>query len=172
MSDRVHVIVQDYRDIAGTFDAIVSVEMIEAVGERYWPEFFATLRRLVEPGGAVALQSILMSHQDYLATRNSYGWIQKHIFPGGLIPSMTAIEQHAGAAGLDVTVARRFGADYAETLRRWRASFLAAWPAIHSEKFDEEFRRTWEFYLAYCEAGFRAGYIDVAQIRLSPGAPR
>ncbi len=172
MSDRVEVIVQDYRDITGTFDAIVSVEMIEAVGERYWPEFFATLRRLVRPGGSVALQSILMSHERYLATRDSYGWIQKHIFPGGLIPSTTAIEQHAGAAGLEVTAAHRFGTDYAETLHRWRSAFLAAWPTIQSNRFGEDFRRTWEFYLAYCEAGFRTGYIDVAQLQLRPGEAR
>lgn len=168
LSDRVDVIVQDYRDVTGRFDAIVSVEMIEAVGEQYWPDYFGALARLLRPGGAVALQSILMSHDRYLATRRSYGWIQKHIFPGGLIPSLDAIEQHARAAGLQLTTRHGFGADYAETLRRWRRSFLAAWPTVRSERFDEDFRRTWEFYLAYCEAGFRAGYLDVAQVRLEP----
>ena len=165
-TDRVDVLVQDYRHVVGTFDAVVSVEMIEAVGERYWPDYFAALSRLVRPGGAIALQAILMPHQRYLATRNSYGWIQKHIFPGGLIPSETVIFEQATDVGLSVTRTDRFGVDYAETLRRWRAAFLAAWPEIRSEEFDEEFRRTWEFYLAYCEAGFRAGAIDVAQIRL------
>lgn len=168
--ERVKVLVQDYRDIWGEFDAIVSIEMVEAVGEHYWPDYFETLARLVLPGGAIALQSILMSHQRYLATRNSYGWIQKHIFPGGLIPSGTAIEQHAAAAGLQVAGQHAFGADYAETLRRWRTNFLTAWPSIRSDHFDEEFRRTWEFYLAYCEAGFRTGYLDVAQIRLETTA--
>ncbi|MGN6751613.1 MAG: class I SAM-dependent methyltransferase [Intrasporangium sp.] len=168
LSDRVEVVVQDYRDIPGSYDAIVSVEMIEAVGERYWPDYFTTLARLVRPRGAIALQSILMSHDRYLATRHSYGWIQKHIFPGGIIPSSRAVEQHASAAGLRLTRQHAFGADYAETLRRWRTSFLAAWPSIRSERFDEDFRRTWEFYLAYCEAGFRAGYLDVAQLRLEP----
>ncbi|EGD41546.1 cyclopropane-fatty-acyl-phospholipid synthase [Nocardioidaceae bacterium Broad-1] len=165
-TDRVDVLVQDYRHVVGTFNAVVSVEMIEAVGERYWPDYFAALSRLVRPGGAIALQAILMPHQRYLATRNSYGWIQKHIFPGGLIPSQTVISEQAADVGLSVTRTDRFGADYAETLRRWRAAFLAAWPELRSEEFDEEFRRTWEFYLAYCEAGFRAGAIDVAQIRL------
>lgn len=165
-ADRVEVLVQDYRHVAGSFDAVVSIEMIEAVGERYWPDYFAALSRLVRPGGAIALQAILMPHQRYLATRNSYGWIQKHIFPGGLIPSETVISEQAGKVGLAVTRTDRFGADYAETLRRWRSAFLAAWPAIQSEVFGEEFRRTWEFYLAYCEAGFRTGAIDVAQIRL------
>jgi cyclopropane-fatty-acyl-phospholipid synthase len=170
LSDQVDVLVQDYRDATGQFDAIVSVEMIEAVGEQYWPDYFGALARLLRPGGAVALQSILMSHDRYLATRSSYGWIQKHIFPGGLIPSLTAIDRHAAAAGLQLTTQHAFGADYAETLHRWRQSFLAAWPAVRSERFDEDFRRTWEFYLAYCEAGFRAGYLDVAQVRLEPAA--
>lgn len=165
-ADRVEVLVRDYRHVVGTFDAVVSIEMIEAVGERYWPEYFATLSRLVRPGGAIALQAITMPHQRYLATRHSYGWIQKHIFPGGLIPSETAISEHAGRVGLAVTHTDTFGADYAETLRRWRSAFLAAWPSIRSDAFGEEFRRTWEFYLAYCEAGFRAGAIDVAQLRL------
>lgn len=168
LGDRVEVVVQDYRDVTGRYDAVVSVEMIEAVGEQYWPEYFATLARLVRPGGSIALQSILMSHDRYLATRNSYGWIQKHIFPGGIIPSPTAIRQHAAAAGLRVASEHSFGPDYAETLHRWRDTFLAAWPSIRSEQFDETFRLTWEFYLAYCEAGFRAGYLDVAQFRLEP----
>src|SRR5690606_19512572 len=152
--------------VVGSFDAVVSIEMIEAVGERYWADYFATLSRVVRAGGVIALQAIVMSHQRYLATRHSYGWIQKHIFPGGLIPSETAIAEHAGRAGLSVTHTDRFGLDYAETLRRWRASFNAAWPTIRSDRLGEEFRRTWEFYLAYCEAGFRTGYLDVAQIRL------
>lgn len=167
-ADRAGVLVRDYRHVEGSFDAVVSVEMIEAVGERYWPEYFATLSRLVRPGGAIALQAILMDHQRYLATRHSYGWIQKHIFPGGLIPSTESITEHAGNAGLTVGRTDAFGLDYAETLRRWRANFLAAWPGISSGRFDEEFRRTWEFYLAYCEAGFRTGYLDVAQVRLQP----
>jgi len=171
LSDRVDVLVQDYRCVDGSYDAVVSVEMIEAVGERYWPEYFTVLARLVRPGGAIALQSILMSHQRYLATRRSYGWIQKHIFPGGLIPSLTAIEHHASSAGLRVGQVNRFGLDYAETLRRWRSAFTQAWPRIRSERFDESFRRTWEFYLAYCEAGFRAHYLDVAQLRLEATVP-
>lgn len=168
LSGRVDVVVQDYREVTGSYDAVVSVEMIEAVGERYWPEYFATLSRLLRPGGTVGLQAIIMPHPRYLATRHSYGWIQKHIFPGGLIPSQTAIADNAARAGLAVTRTDRFGQDYAETLRRWRASFGAAWPTIRSERFGEDFRRTWEFYLAYCEAGFRTSYLDVAQLRLEP----
>jgi cyclopropane-fatty-acyl-phospholipid synthase len=144
----------------------VSVEMLEAVGEEYWPTYFRTLDSRLAPGGRVALQTILMSHDRYLATRRSYGWIQKHIFPGGLIPSLRAIERASAPTSLRVTSVRTFGTDYAETLRRWRCAFLAAWPQVRELGFDEEFRRKWEFYLAYCQAGFAAGYLDVAQLRL------
>lgn len=167
LAERVEIRRQDYREVTGRFDAIVSVEMIEAVGEEYWPTYFRAIDDLLAPGGVAAIQSILMAHDRYLATRHSYGWIQKHIFPGGLIPSVEAIEETTSAhTSLRVTATHRFGRDYAETLRRWRATFLEEWPAIATAGFDETFRRTWEFYLAYCEAGFAADYIDVAQIRL------
>lgn len=167
LADRVSVRLQDYREVQGQFDAIVSVEMIEAVGEEYWPTYFRAIDDLLAPGGAAAIQAILMSHERYLATRRSYGWIQKHIFPGGLIPSAEAIEETtAQHTSLRVTSTSRFGRDYAETLRRWRQTFLAEWPRIAGAGFDETFRRRWEFYLAYCEAGFAADYLDVAQIRL------
>ena len=167
----VEIHLQDYREVAGTFDAVVSVEMIEAVGEEFWPTYFASLDRLLAPGGVVAIQSILMAHDRYLATRRSYGWIQKHIFPGGLIPSLRAIsettEQHTA---LRLDRVHSFGSHYAETLRRWRHTFLDAWPQVRDLGFDDDFRRTWEFYLAYCEAGFESGYLDVAQLRLTrPG---
>jgi cyclopropane-fatty-acyl-phospholipid synthase len=164
----VEIRLQDYRQVRGTFDAVVSVEMIEAVGEEYWPTYFTAIDRLLAPGGVAAIQAILMGHDRYLATRRSYGWIQKHIFPGGLIPSLQAIsgtvDQHTD---LRVTQVHAFGHHYAETLRRWRRSFLAGWPEIAAQGFDEEFRRKWEFYLAYCEAGFDSGYLDVAHIRLA-----
>ena len=167
LAELVDVRLLDYREVEGTFDAIVSVEMIEAVGQEYWPTYFAALDRLLAPGGSVALQSILMSHDRYLATRRSFGWIQKHIFPGGLIPSLEAIDEVTSShTGLRVSHVSRFGPHYAETLRRWRESFTAARPRIERLGFDEEFRRTWEFYLAYCEAGFAAGYLDVAHLRL------
>jgi cyclopropane-fatty-acyl-phospholipid synthase len=172
VAGRVDVRLQDYREVSGRFDAIVSVEMIEAVGEEYWPEYFAALDRLLAPGGTVALQSILMSHDRYLTTRRSFGWIQKHIFPGGLIPSADAIEATARShTTLRVTELTRFGQSYAETLRRWRGSFTAAWSQVRHLGFDETFRRKWEFYLAYCEAGFASGYLDVAQIQLRRSQP-
>ncbi|MEO7129997.1 MAG: cyclopropane-fatty-acyl-phospholipid synthase family protein [Dermatophilaceae bacterium] len=167
LTESVDIRLQDYREVEGTYDAIVSVEMIEAVGEEYWPTYFETLDQRLAPDGVAAIQAILMSHDRYLATRNSYGWIQKHIFPGGLIPSLQAIEQTAERhTRLEVSHVDAFGLHYAETLRRWRQTFLANWPQIQSHGFDETFRRKWEYYLAYCEAGFTSGYLDVAQIRL------
>ncbi|AXT84631.1 SAM-dependent methyltransferase [Aeromicrobium sp. A1-2] len=158
----------DYREVTGEYDAIVSVEMIEAVGEEYWPTYFATIDKLLAPGGRVAIQAITMAHHRYLATRNSYGWIQKYIFPGGLIPSLDAIDQTLDEhTTLAVTNHRTLGQDYARTLHEWRETFNANWDTINAQGFDETFRRMWEFYLAYCEAGFRTGYLDVFQITMS-----
>jgi cyclopropane-fatty-acyl-phospholipid synthase len=158
----------DYREVTGEYDAIVSVEMIEAVGEEYWPTYFATIDKLLAPGGHVAIQAITMDHHRYLATRNSYGWIQKYIFPGGLIPSLTAIDHVlASDTTLRVTNQRPLGSHYARTLHEWRDNFNANWAAINALGFDETFRRMWEFYLAYCEAGFATGYLNVHQIQLS-----
>ena len=158
----------DYRDVTGEYDAIVSVEMIEAVGEEYWPTYFSTIDKLLAPGGKVSIQAITMDHHRYLQTRNSYGWIQKYIFPGGLIPSLDAIDHSlAEHTTLAVTDRRSLGQDYARTLREWRETFDANWESIHAQGFDETFRRMWEFYLAYCEAGFGVGYIDVFQIQMS-----
>jgi cyclopropane-fatty-acyl-phospholipid synthase len=167
-ADRVDLRLQDYRAVTGSYDAVVSVEMIEAVGEEYWPDYFRTLDRLLAPGGKIALQAILMDHDRLLATRHSYGWIQRYIFPGGLIPSRTAIDETvARHTTLTVDDDYRFGKDYAETLRRWRRQFAANWQTVRAEGFDESFRRAWEYYLAYSEAGFASGYLDVGQLLLS-----
>ena len=163
LTDRIDLQLVDYRDVTGEYDAIVSVEMIEAVGEEYWPTYFAAIDRLLAPGGAVSIQAITMAHHRYLATRRSYGWIQKYIFPGGLIPSTEAIDHTlAEHTSLAVTERRSLGPHYARTLRLWRERFNANWDTI--EGFDETFRRMWEFYLAYCEAGFATGYLDVWQL--------
>ncbi|MET1037595.1 MAG: cyclopropane-fatty-acyl-phospholipid synthase family protein [Aeromicrobium sp.] len=158
----------DYREVTGEYDAIVSVEMIEAVGEEYWPTYFATIDKLLAPGGTVSIQAITMDHHRYLQTRDSYGWIQKYIFPGGLIPSLTAIDTTLAAhTSLAVTERRSLGQDYARTLHEWRAAFHANWDTINAQGFDETFRRMWEFYLAYCEAGFSVGYLDVFQVQMT-----
>ncbi|HVT64324.1 MAG TPA: cyclopropane-fatty-acyl-phospholipid synthase family protein [Mycobacteriales bacterium] len=160
----------DYRDVPGTYDAVVSVEMIEAVGERWWPTYFDVLDQRLAPGGRVALQAIVMPHSRMLASRRSYTWIHKYIFPGGLIPSLEAIEAAIGShTSLRLTDRMTFGPSYAETLRRWRESFDAASTEVDALGFDATFRRMWRFYLAYCEAGFRAGYLDVAQLTMTKG---
>ena len=170
LQSQVDVRVQDYREITGRYDAIVSVEMLEAVGDSYWPAYFTALDRLLAPGGRVALQTITMSHHRYLATRYSFGWIQKYIFPGGMIPSLVAIDQTLrGHTALRVSASRELGPHYARTLRHWRQQFQAQWPHVRTLGFDETFRRMWEFYLAYCEAGFRSGYLGVSQLQLRRG---
>lgn len=167
VADRVDIALRDYRDQTGEFDAIVSVEMIEAVGEKYWPAYFSTIDRLLAPGGKVAIQAILLEHHRMVATRNTYTWIHKYIFPGGLLPSTEAIQGVlAEHTGLRVSRIDQMGQHYAHTLRLWREQFLANWEGVQGLGFDEVFRRMWEFYLAYCEAGFRTGYLQVAQITI------
>jgi cyclopropane-fatty-acyl-phospholipid synthase len=162
-ADRVEVRLQDYREVAGSFDAIVSVEMIEAVGANHWPEYFATIARLLAPGGRVGLQAITMPHDRMIATLNTYTWIVKYIFPGGAIPSVRAVREHVDAAGLRMNSELTFGLHYAETLRRWRKSFEADAATVQALGFDEVFQRMWSLYLAYSEAGFSSRYLDVIQ---------
>lgn len=168
LSDRVDLRLQDYREVEGEFDAIVSVEMVEAVGEAYWPTYFVTIDRLLAPGGKVSIQAITMAHERVLATKRSFSWIQKYIFPGGIIPSLQSIDETLAAhTTLRVTQRRELGRHYARTLHLWRARFNEQWPRIHQLGFDETFRRMWEFYLAYCEAGFRTGYLGVSQLQMT-----
>ncbi|MGW1724133.1 class I SAM-dependent methyltransferase [Streptomyces sp. NPDC002306] len=164
LADRVAVELCDYREARGTYDAIVSVEMIEAVGEEFWPVYFRTLDERLAPGGRAVLQAITMPHDRMLASRNTYTWIQKYVFPGGLLPSVEAVEQTVrDHTRLTVTRRDAFGAHYAETLRLWRQRFAAHTDEIDALGFDATFRRMWTFYLAYSEAGFRSGYLDVQQ---------
>jgi cyclopropane-fatty-acyl-phospholipid synthase len=166
LAGQVSVELRDYRDVSGEFDAICSVEMIEAVGERYWDTYFAQLDRLLAPGGRVALQAITMPHDQMLASRRTYTWIQKYIFPGGLIPSLTAIEDSLSRTRLRVAGRLEFGDCYAQTLAIWREAFLARGHEVTALGFDEVFIRMWLFYLCYAEAGFRAGYLNVNQLTL------
>jgi cyclopropane-fatty-acyl-phospholipid synthase len=167
LADRVTVALRDYREVRGTYDAVLSVEMIEAVGYRHWPVYFAALDRLLGPGGRAGLQAITMPHDRMLATRDTHTWIQKYVFPGGLIPSVRAVEEQAARTGLAVADRFAFGADYAETLRIWRDRFAAHAHDLGGLGFDETFRRTWELYLGYSEAGFRSRYLDVRQFLLT-----
>ena len=171
LSSAVDVRVEDYRDVTGQFDAVLSVEMIEAVGERWWPEYFRTLEKRLAPSGRIGLQAILMAHDRLLATKGSWTWIHKYIFPGGVIPSTEAIRQTLSEhTTLEVVDQLHFGESYAITLRRWRDLFDARAERIDQLGFDRTFRRMWDFYLAYSEAGFRSGYLDVAQLVLARGA--
>jgi cyclopropane-fatty-acyl-phospholipid synthase len=166
LASRIRVDLRDYREVEGTFDAICSCEMLEAVGERYWDAYFAALDRHLAPGGRIGLQTITMPHDRMLATRHTYTWI--HIFPGGLIPSLTAIENSlTSQTRLRITARTDFGPHYAETLRIWRDRFGARAEEVERLSFDEVFNRMWRFYLCYSEAGFRSGYIGVSQLTLA-----
>jgi cyclopropane-fatty-acyl-phospholipid synthase len=159
---------QDYRDIDDPpFDAIVSIEMFEAVGQAYWPVFFDTVRQRLAPGGRACLQTITIRDDLFDRYARSTDFIQQYIFPGGLLPSDERLRAAAGAAGLRVERALAFGPDYAETLRRWRSAFLEQAAELAGLGFDARFARTWDFYLAYCEAAFDTGTTDVVQYTLS-----
>jgi cyclopropane-fatty-acyl-phospholipid synthase len=164
VSDRVRIDVCDYREIDGRYDAVISVGMLEAVGYRLWPDYFRGLEQLVKPGGRVVIQAITMRHLRMLATRNTRTWIQKYIFPGGLIPSAKAIlgitERHTGLRAIDMLSLRQH---YAETLRLWRERYLQRRITLAYIGFDEVFARMWELYLAHAEAGFRSGYLNAYQ---------
>ncbi|WP_395298248.1 class I SAM-dependent methyltransferase [Kitasatospora hibisci] len=168
LDDRAEVRLCDYRAAEGVYDAVVSVEMIEAVGRPFWPDYFRTLDRVLAPGGRVALQAISMPHDRMLASSRTQTWILKYVFPGGQIPSVRAIRETAARhTRLRVTRADAYGPHYAETLRLWRERFTEQSAQLAGLGFDEVFRRTWEFYLAYSEAGFRTGYLDVHQLLLT-----
>ena len=152
---------QDYREITGQFDRIVSIEMIEAVGESYLPLYFEALRRTLKPGGSAVLQAITIAEDRFETYRRDTDFIQKHIFPGGFLPSKSLMADHAARAGLKLVHAEVFGQSYARTLVEWRRRFYAAWPEIAAQGFDENFRRLWDYYLCYCEAGFLEEAIDV-----------
>ncbi|MGO4446578.1 class I SAM-dependent methyltransferase [Mycobacterium sp. 2YAF39] len=173
LSDRVEIDLCDYRDASGHYDAVVSVEMVEAVGYRFWPRYFQTLDRLVAPGGRVAIQAITMPHDRMLASRNTHTWMQKYIFPGGLLPSTEAIiEITEGDTRLRTVEMLSLRRDYAETLRIWRKRFVERRDTVAELGFDDVFHRMWELYLAYSEAGFRSGYLDVYQWTFAPSGRR
>ena len=167
LSDRATVLLQDYRHTSGEFDAVLSVEMIEAVGANHWAEYFGAVDRLLVPRGRFGLQAITQDDRAVRAGQESYTWIRKYIFPGGQLSSVESIEETVSSrTSLRVADRFMFGRHYAETLRRWRATFDARAADIARLGFDETFRRMWSLYLAYSEAGFRAGYLDVGQFTL------
>jgi cyclopropane-fatty-acyl-phospholipid synthase len=161
LDHQVCVALRDYRDEHGRYDAVVSIEMFEAVGEAYWPTYFQSLARQLKPGARALMHTTVIANHLFARYRRSTDFIQQYIFPGGMLPSCDAFENGARAAGLTVTHRGSMGVDYARTLQLWRAQFLAAWPHIAPLGFDTRFARTWEFYLAYCEAGFASGNTDL-----------
>ena len=159
---------QDYRDVGGRFDRIASIEMFEAVGERYWPVYFDKIKSSLTERGSAVLQIITIDEKRFDVYRKTPDFIQRYIFPGGMLPTFSIIEQEVRRAGLKLVHAESFGDSYAETLREWRSRFLRAWPGIEQLGFDQHFRRMWEYYLAYCEVGFRFGSINVSLFKLAP----
>lgn len=166
LAEKVDIRLVDYRDIQGQFDRVASIEMFEAVGERYWPTYFDKIREVLAPGGRAGLQIITIQDRMFEEYRRRADFIQRYIFPGGMLPSEARLREETERAGLAWTGISRFGRDYADTLAAWRKSFDAAWDDIKRLGFDERFRRLWRFYLCYCDAGFRTGRTDVVQLGL------
>ncbi|MBC9205648.1 class I SAM-dependent methyltransferase [Roseomonas aerophila] len=166
LASQVDLRLQDYRKAAGKFDRIVSIEMVEAVGEAWWPTYFDALRERLTPGGTIVLQSITIAEDRFEGYRRGTDFIQRHIFPGGMLPSPTALQEQVSRAGLMVREVETFGLGYAQTLRHWQERFQSSWPQIEAMGFCPRFRRMWEYYLSYCEAGFRARAIDVGLWKL------
>ena len=169
LSDRADIQMIDYRDVQGRFDRVASVEMFEAVGQEYWPTYFAKIHDVLVPGGRAALQIITIDDALFGGYDKRTDFIQKYIFPGGMLPSEAALKPIVERAELAWTGIERFGHSYADTLKRWDERFTSAWDQIQRMGFDDRFRRLWRFYLAYCEAGFRADRINVVQLALSRG---
>jgi cyclopropane-fatty-acyl-phospholipid synthase len=161
LSARIDVRLQDYRDTEGSFDRVVSIEMLEAVGQAWWPTYFRTIRDRLKPGGCAVIQVITIEEARFETYRRTPDFVQKYVFPGGFLPSVAALEGEIAAAGLKLAGRETFGHSYARTLAEWRARFLSHWAEINGQGFDERFRRLWVYYLSYCEAGFLEGSIDV-----------
>jgi cyclopropane-fatty-acyl-phospholipid synthase len=164
LNERVQIRLQDYRDERDHYDRIASIEMIEAVGEQFWPRYFSQLRDRLLPGGLAGIQAITIQDRLFQSYRREVDFIQRYIFPGGMLPSPQVLQSLGERFGVPVIGERIFGQDYARTLASWRKNFRDAWPHLIRLGFDDRFRRLWEYYLAYCEAGFLSGNIDVRQV--------
>jgi cyclopropane-fatty-acyl-phospholipid synthase len=164
LNEKVEIRLQDYRDERDHYDRIASIEMIEAVGEEFWPKYFSQLRDRLLPGGFAGIQAITIQDSMFQSYRREVDFIQRYVFPGGMLPSPQVLKNLGDRFGVPVIRERIFGQDYAKTLATWRNNFRTAWPNLKPLGFDERFRRLWEYYLAYCEAGFLSGNIDVRQV--------
>ena len=170
LQDRVEIRSQDYRDIQGQFDKVASIEMFEAVGEKYWPAYFSKIADVLKPGGRAALQIITIKDELFEHYRSRSDFIQRYVFPGGMLASVERLQEETARAGLAWRKAEAFGQSYAETLAEWTRRFRGKWEDIRALGFDERFKRLWLFYLGYCEAGFRTGRTDVVQLELTKPA--
>jgi len=166
LSGQVDIRMQDYRDTRGEFDGIASIEMFEAVGERYWPTYFKAVRDRLRPGAQAVIQIIMVGDARFPAYRRNVDFIQKHIFPGGMLGAPTPVRRVAESAGLTYVTTHDFGQSYSETLRRWHDSFTQAWDEISAMGYDARFKRMWDYYLTSCAAAFRGGTCDVTQLVL------
>ena len=166
LGDKVNLKLQDYRDESGVYDGVASIEMFEAVGEKYWPIYFNKVKQCLKPGKQATLQIITIQDARWEVYRKGVDFIQKYIFPGGMLPSPTALRQEVAKAGLDVQHSIEFGKSYSQTLRRWFEVFNDQWDTISTMGFDDRFRRMWNFYLTSCAATFESGNCDVTQITL------
>lgn len=167
LSEKADIRLVDYRDVRGQFDAVASIEMFEAVGEEYWPAYFGKIREVLKPGGRAGLQIITIRDELFGGYRSNTDFIQRYIFPGGMLPSEARLKEETERAGLEWSDLKRFGQNYADTLAEWARRFEGAWSEIRKDGFDERFRRLWRFYLSYCEAGFRTERTNVIQLGLS-----
>jgi cyclopropane-fatty-acyl-phospholipid synthase len=170
LSEKVDIRLQDYRDERGLYDRIASIEMLEAVGEQYWPDYFRQLRDRLVPGGLAGIQTITIQDDLFPQYRREIDFIRRYVFPGGMLPTPSKLKALGQSVGLPLADEKVFGEDYARTRADWRERFHAAWPTLTPFGFDERFRRLWEYYLSYCEAGFLSGNIDVRQMAFTKSA--
>ena len=167
LNHKVDIKFLDYRDLKGKYDSIASIEMIEAVGEKYLAKFFLTIKENLKPGGVGAIQAIIIKDELFERYRKREDFIQKYIFPGGFLPSLHSIKNYCKQTGLELTNYNSYGVHYSNTLKEWRNNFIRSWNDISKQGFDQSFKKIWDFYFSYCEAGFKSKNIDLIQFSLS-----
>ena len=167
LNEKVDIKFLDYRDVKGQYDSIASIEMIEAVGEKYLNKYFSMIKNNLKPGGTGAIQAIIIKDELYDQYRKSEDFIQKYIFPGGFLPSLQSIKDHTKNSGLQLKEYNSYGIHYSNTLKKWRENFINSWSDISKQGFDQSFKKIWDFYFSYCEAGFKSKNIDLIQFSLA-----
>ena len=167
LNEKVDIKFLDYRDVKGQYDSIASIEMIEAVGEKYLNKYFSMIKNNLKPSGVGAIQAIIIKDELFDQYRKSEDFIQKYIFPGGFLPSLQCIKDHTEKSGLQLTEYKSYGIHYSNTLKEWRKNFINSWSDISKQGFDQSFKKIWDFYFSYCEAGFKSKNIDLIQFALS-----